>query len=146
MVKRLEEFQDDAMMAYDRPRTADFNVVARYSLGWLNSSHVLHTSSDNYISSVSDLDESLEDNLVLMLADCSFCSSINPEISGGSGNFTSGGEIGRMTDRLPCDGVWLRWTAGSYNYKWHGAPRRQIIATLNGHAEAHVRAHTAVQG
>ena len=52
--------------------------------------------------------------------------------------FTSGGEIGRMTDRIPCEGVWLRWTAGSYNYKWHNAPRRQLIASLNGHVEAHV--------
>ena len=34
---------------------------------------------------------------------------------------TTGGEIGRMTDRLPCEGVWLRWTAGSYDYKWHNA-------------------------
>ena len=53
-------------------------------------------------------------------------------------NFTSGGGIGRMTDRLPCEGVWLRWTAGSYDYKWHNAPRRQLIASLNGHVEAHV--------
>ena len=52
--------------------------------------------------------------------------------------FTSGGEIGRMTDRLPCEGVWLRWTAGSYDYKWHNAPRRQLIASLNGHVEASV--------
>ena len=52
--------------------------------------------------------------------------------------FTSGGEIGRMTDRIPCEGVWLRWTAGSYNYKWHNAPRRQLIASLNGHVEARV--------
>merc|ERR1712086_710796 len=46
--------------------------------------------------------------------------------------FVSGGDIGKMTERLPCDGVWLRWTHGSYNYKWHNAPRRQIIASLNG--------------
>ena len=52
--------------------------------------------------------------------------------------FTSGGDIGRMTDRLPCEGVWLRWTHGSYNYKWHNAPRRQLIASLNGHVQAHV--------
>jgi hypothetical protein len=52
--------------------------------------------------------------------------------------FTSGGAIGRMTDRLPCDGVWLRWTSGSYDYEWHNAPRRQLIATLNGHVEARV--------
>ena len=51
---------------------------------------------------------------------------------------TSGGEIGRMTDRLPCQGVWLRWTSGSYDYKWHNAPRRQLIASLNGHVEASV--------
>lgn len=52
--------------------------------------------------------------------------------------FVSGGDIGKMTDRIPCEGVWLRWTAGSYNYKWHNAPRRQLIASLNGHVEAHV--------
>lgn len=52
--------------------------------------------------------------------------------------FTSGGEIGRMTDRIPCEAVWLRWTAGSYNFKWHNAPRRQLIASLNGHVEATV--------
>jgi len=52
--------------------------------------------------------------------------------------FVSGGDIGKMTERLPCDGVWLRWTHGSYNYKWHNAPRRQIIASLNGHVEASV--------
>ncbi len=52
--------------------------------------------------------------------------------------FTSGGDIGRMTDRLPCQGVWLRWTSGSYDYKWHNAPRRQLIASLNGHVEASV--------
>ena len=52
--------------------------------------------------------------------------------------FTSGGEIGRMTDRLPCDGVWLRWTSGTYDYKWHNAPRRQLIASLNG-VSAHTR-------
>ena len=52
--------------------------------------------------------------------------------------FTSGGEIGRMTDRLPCEGVWLRWTSGSYDYRWHNAPRRQLIASLNGHVEASV--------
>jgi len=52
--------------------------------------------------------------------------------------FVSGGDIGKMTERLPCDGVWLRWTHGSYDYKWHNAPRRQIIASLNGHVEASV--------
>ena len=52
--------------------------------------------------------------------------------------FTSGGDIGRMTDPLPCESVRLRWTSGSYNYKWHNAPRRQLIATLNGHVEATV--------
>lgn len=51
--------------------------------------------------------------------------------------FTSGGEIGRMTDRLPCDGVWLRWTSGTYDYKWHNAPRRQLIASLNGVSTHH---------
>ena len=52
--------------------------------------------------------------------------------------FTSGGDIGRMTDPLPCESVRLRWTSGSYDYKWHNAPRRQLIATLNGHVEASV--------
>ena len=66
------------MMAYDRPRTADLNVVARYALGWLNTSHVLHTSANNYLGRLSDLDETLEYNLLLVMSDCRFCSSIYP--------------------------------------------------------------------
>ena len=43
-----------------------------------------------------------------------------------------------MSQRMACDGVWLRWTPGSYDYEWHNAPRRQLIASLNGHVEARV--------
>ena len=51
--------------------------------------------------------------------------------------FATSSGVGRMTARLPCEGVWLRWTAGAYD-DCHNAPRRQIIASLNGHVEATV--------
>ena len=51
--------------------------------------------------------------------------------------FTRSQPLGSMTDVLPAEGVILRWTSGKYN-DCHNAPRRQIIASLNGHVEARV--------
>ena len=45
--------------------------------------------------------------------------------------------LGSMTGVLPAEGVILRWTSGEYN-DCHNVPRRQIIASLNGHVEARV--------
>ena len=45
--------------------------------------------------------------------------------------------LGSMTAVIPTEGVILRWTSGLYN-DCHNAPRRQIIASLNGHVEARV--------
>lgn len=45
--------------------------------------------------------------------------------------------LGSMTGVIPAEGIILRWTSGAYN-DCHNAPRRQIIASLNGHVEARV--------
>jgi len=48
---------------------------------------------------------------------------------------TSGGETVRTSERIECDGVWLRWTSGAADPEPHNSPRRQIVASLNGHVE-----------
>ena len=41
---RYEEYQDDALMGYQRDgRVADFNAVARYKLGWVSPPSRLNT-------------------------------------------------------------------------------------------------------
>ena len=45
------------------------------------------------------------------------------------------GAIGKVSDKIPCDGVYLRYTSGAYDFPWHNAPRRQIIVCLNSQTE-----------
>ena len=56
-------------------------------------------------------------------------------------NFTSDGGIGRMTDRLPCEGVWLRWTAGSYDYKWHATTESSAGRSASARAARRMICH-----
>ena len=51
--------------------------------------------------------------------------------------FVRSNPLGSMSNVLQTEGVILRWTSGMYN-DCHNAPRRQIIASLNGHVEARV--------
>ena len=46
-----------------------------------------------------------------------------------------GGAIGKLSDKIPCDGIYLRYTKGTYDFPWHNAPRRQIIVCLNSKTE-----------
>ena len=47
----------------------------------------------------------------------------------------AGGAIGKLSEKIPCDGAYLRYTKGSYDFPWHNAPRRQIVVCLNSRTE-----------
>ena len=49
-----------------------------------------------------------------------------------------GGDIGRLSERLPATGIIFRETAGDYDYDWHPAPRRQYILMLDGAVDIEV--------
>jgi len=42
------------------------------------------------------------------------------------------GDIGRLSDILPVNGMILRENPGNYFYDWHPAPRKQYIVMLEG--------------
>ncbi len=44
----------------------------------------------------------------------------------------SAGEIGRLSERLPAVSLIFRETGGDYDYDFHNAPQRQVIALLDG--------------
>lgn len=43
-----------------------------------------------------------------------------------------GGEIGRLSERVPTTGVIFRETGADYDYDWHNSPQRQYIVMLEG--------------
>ena len=43
-----------------------------------------------------------------------------------------GGEIGRVSEPLPANGLILRETEPTYDYDWHRPPQKQWIALLDG--------------
>ncbi len=43
-----------------------------------------------------------------------------------------GGDIGRLSDIIPVEGMMLRENPGDYDYDWHPAPRKQYIVMLSG--------------
>uniref|UniRef100_A0A061SCV5 Uncharacterized protein n=1 Tax=Tetraselmis sp. GSL018 TaxID=582737 RepID=A0A061SCV5_9CHLO len=45
------------------------------------------------------------------------------------------GKIGSLSQKLKSDGIYLRWTPGTYDWKWHNAPQRQLIVCLNSETE-----------
>ena len=51
----------------------------------------------------------------------------------------AGGAIGKLSEKIPCDGAYLRYTKGSYDFPWHNAPRRQIVVCLNSRTEVTTR-------
>jgi hypothetical protein len=42
------------------------------------------------------------------------------------------GTIGRLSERLPAQGIVFRETDGAYDYDWHPAPQKQWIILLDG--------------
>ncbi len=50
-------------------------------------------------------------------------------------HLNAAGEIGRLSKRMPADGVIFRETEETYDYDWHPAPRRQWIILLDGEIE-----------
>jgi hypothetical protein len=48
------------------------------------------------------------------------------------------GEIGRLSDEWPALGLVFRENDPDYDYDWHPAPRRQLIALLDGEIEIEV--------
>ena len=42
------------------------------------------------------------------------------------------GEIGRLSEKMPADGVIFRETDPTYDYDWHHAPQRQYVVLLDG--------------
>jgi len=49
-----------------------------------------------------------------------------------------GGHGGFMSELMKATGLVLGETAGSYNYDFHNAPRRQYVVTLEGEVEIEV--------
>ena len=49
-----------------------------------------------------------------------------------------GGDIGRLSELEPVQGIIFRETAADYDYSWHNAPRRQYILMLDGAVEVTV--------
>lgn len=49
-----------------------------------------------------------------------------------------GGEIGRLSERLPATGIIFRENDPDYDYDWHTAPRRQYILMMSGEIEIEV--------
>ena len=45
------------------------------------------------------------------------------------------GKLGSVSERIPCDGVYLRYTPGTFVSEPHVAPRRQIVVGLNSLTE-----------
>lgn len=45
------------------------------------------------------------------------------------------GDIGRLSERWPAASVIFRETDDTYDFSWHPAPQRQIIALLDGTIE-----------
>ena len=45
------------------------------------------------------------------------------------------GDIGRLSARWPAEAVIFRETDASYDFDWHPAPQRQVIALLDGEIE-----------
>lgn len=42
------------------------------------------------------------------------------------------GKGGKISRRYPASGILFRETAGTYDYDWHNAPRKQYIINLDG--------------
>jgi hypothetical protein len=42
------------------------------------------------------------------------------------------GPGGKYSERMPATGIIFRYTAGTYDYAWPNAPRRQYIINLDG--------------
>ena len=49
-----------------------------------------------------------------------------------------GGAAGRLSELMKATGVIFRETAGTYNYDWHNAPRRQYVIMLDGDVEIEI--------
>ncbi|MCG6871456.1 MAG: hypothetical protein LJE84_04120 [Gammaproteobacteria bacterium] len=45
------------------------------------------------------------------------------------------GDIGRLSQRQPANGIIFRENDADYDYDWHNAPQRQFIVLLDGHIE-----------
>ncbi len=46
--------------------------------------------------------------------------------------YASKGKGGKISKRYPASGIMFRETAGTYDYAWHNAPRKQYIINLDG--------------
>jgi quercetin dioxygenase-like cupin family protein len=46
--------------------------------------------------------------------------------------FVESGPGGQTSKRYPASGIVFRETAGTYDYDWHNAPRKQYIINLDG--------------
>jgi quercetin dioxygenase-like cupin family protein len=46
--------------------------------------------------------------------------------------YVESGAGGRTSKRYPAAGIVFRETAGTYDYDWHNAPRKQYIVNLDG--------------
>ena len=53
-------------------------------------------------------------------------------------HLNAAGEIGRLSKRMPADGVIFRETEETYDYDWHPVPQRQFIIMLEGELEVEV--------
>ena len=83
----FEPYQDDALMGYQRThRNSDFNVVARYNLGWIPTSEIASYPGHTHQVDIRALNEGpkYDGNALVMTVPCPSCRSYRTSAVGGT--------------------------------------------------------------